>query len=74
VRRQRIAEELHPHAAPLQRLPELFQGLSAAGMLLLLQGQDARDVFFSESDDGRYTPRALLFDLEPRSAVVSSPT
>ena len=23
-------------------------------------------MFFSEADDGRYTPRALLFDLEPR--------
>jgi hypothetical protein len=31
-----------------------------------LQGLDARDVFFSEADDGRYTPRAVLFDLEPR--------
>jgi hypothetical protein len=26
-------------------------------------------VFFSEADDGRYTPRALLFDLEPRRAI-----
>ena len=36
----------------------------------MLQGQDARDVFFSEADDGRYTPRALLFDLEPRRGPV----
>lgn len=40
--------------------------LMLQGGAVWLQGQDARDVFFSESDDGRYTPRALLFDLEPR--------
>eukprot|EP00592_Proboscia_alata_P011037 CAMPEP_0194364772 /NCGR_PEP_ID=MMETSP0174-20130528/12681_1 /TAXON_ID=216777 /ORGANISM="Proboscia alata, Strain PI-D3" /LENGTH=178 /DNA_ID=CAMNT_0039138975 /DNA_START=24 /DNA_END=560 /DNA_ORIENTATION=+ len=27
---------------------------------------DRKDVFFYEADDGRYIPRALLIDLEPR--------
>lgn len=30
------------------------------------EAHDAKEVFFYESDDGRYTPRALLLDLEPR--------
>ena len=32
----------------------------------MLQGGDRKDVFFYQADDDRYTPRALLIDLEPR--------
>ena len=32
------------------------------------QGGDRKDVFFYQADDDHYIPRALLFDLEPRSA------
>ena len=33
-----------------------------------LQGEagDCKDVFFYQADDERYTPRAMLLDLEPR--------
>lgn len=32
----------------------------------LQQAGDRKDVFFYQADDDRYTPRALLVDLEPR--------
>jgi tubulin gamma len=35
-----------------------------------VEKSDRKDVFFYQSDDGRYVPRALLVDLEPR--VVTS--
>lgn len=43
-------------------------GISYDGCLLptAIEARDAKEVFFYESDDGRYTPRALLLDLEPR--------
>lgn len=31
-----------------------------------VEGGDCKDVFFYQADDERYTPRALLLDLEPR--------
>lgn len=34
--------------------------------LVHAQGGDCKDVFFYQADDERYTPRALLLDLEPR--------
>ena len=34
--------------------------------LLMLQGDDRKDVFFYQADDDHYIPRALLLDLEPR--------
>lgn len=30
------------------------------------EGGDRKDVFFYQSDDTRYIPRAILIDLEPR--------
>ena len=36
------------------------------------QGGDRKDVFFYQADDERYTPRALLIDLEPRHGCLSS--
>jgi tubulin gamma len=30
------------------------------------QGDDRKDVFFYQSDDDHYIPRAVLIDLEPR--------
>ena len=30
------------------------------------EGGDRKDVFFYQSDDTRYIPRAILMDLEPR--------
>lgn len=30
------------------------------------EGGDRKDVFFYQSDDTRYIPRAILLDLEPR--------
>lgn len=35
----------------------------------MLQGPDCRDVMFRENDAGRFMPRALLLDLEPRSGL-----
>ena len=34
----------------------------------MAQGEagDCKDVFFYQADDERYTPRAMLLDLEPR--------
>ncbi|KAF1918489.1 hypothetical protein BDU57DRAFT_538041 [Ampelomyces quisqualis] len=39
------------------------------------EGGDRKDVFFYQSDDTRYIPRAILLDLEPRvlHAIQSSP-
>lgn len=34
--------------------------------LLMVQGDDRKDVFFYQADDDHYIPRALLLDLEPR--------
>jgi len=30
------------------------------------EGGDRKDVFYYQSDDTRYIPRAILIDLEPR--------
>jgi tubulin gamma len=37
-------------------------------VVLMAQGEagDCKDVFFYQADDERYTPRAMLLDLEPR--------
>eukprot|EP00166_Cyanidium_caldarium_P000670 ctg_126.g78 len=37
----------------------LLEGYAVAGL-------DRKDPFFYQADDGRYTPRAILIDLEPR--------
>lgn len=34
--------------------------------------EDAKEVFFYQADDGRWTPRALLLDLEPRCGSISN--
>lgn len=45
----------------------LEHGISADGTLVDdTPLDDRKDVFFYQSDDDRYVPRALLIDLEPR--------
>lgn len=41
----------------------------------MAQGEagDCKDVFFYQADDERYTPRAMLLDLEPRCWWTSPP-
>ncbi|KAK7207764.1 tubulin gamma chain [Myxozyma melibiosi] len=56
----------------------LEHGLSPDGTLrddLPTNASDRKDVFFYQSDDTRYIPRALLIDLEPRviSGILNSP-
>ncbi|KAK9379419.1 Tubulin/FtsZ, GTPase domain-containing protein [Kockiozyma suomiensis] len=56
----------------------LEHGLSPDGTLredLPVTTADRKDVFFYQSDDTRYIPRALLIDLEPRviSGILNSP-
>ncbi|MCJ1349263.1 gamma-tubulin [Peltigera leucophlebia] len=50
--------------------PQLCQehGISQDGNLedFATEGGDRKDVFFYQSDDTRYIPRAILLDLEPR--------
>lgn len=43
-------------------------GIDADGQLqdFATEGTDRKDVFFYQSDDTRYVPRAILVDLEPR--------
>lgn len=43
-------------------------GINSEGMVdeKSLTGSDRKDVFFYQADDGRYIPRAILVDLEPR--------
>jgi hypothetical protein len=36
------------------------------------EGGDRKDVFYYQSDDTRYIPRAILIDLEPRVRTVSA--
>jgi tubulin gamma len=36
------------------------------------EGGDRKDVFFYQSDDTRYIPRAILMDLEPRVCRLTS--
>ena len=36
------------------------------------EGGDRKDVFFYQSDDTRYIPRAILIDLEPRVGACNS--
>ena len=40
-----------------------------------LNGDDRKDVFFYQSDDDHYIPRAVLIDLEPRviNTIKNSP-
>ncbi|KAI5192535.1 tubulin gamma [Nematocida minor] len=47
-------------------------GLSNSGEVLQQRSNDRKDAFFYESYDGRYFPRGILIDLEPR--VISSVT
>ncbi|KAI9883531.1 MAG: hypothetical protein M1823_004695 [Watsoniomyces obsoletus] len=46
----------------------LEHGISQDGNLedFATEGSDRKDVFFYQSDDTRYIPRAILLDLEPR--------
>ncbi|KAL5339897.1 tubulin-domain-containing protein [Aspergillus crustosus] len=52
-------------------------GISQDGNLeeFATEGGDRKDVFFYQSDDTRYIPRAILLDLEPRvlNAIQSGP-
>lgn len=43
-------------------------GISQDGNLedFATEGGDRKDVFYYQSDDTRYIPRAILIDLEPR--------
>lgn len=43
-------------------------GIQPDGTLIdtVHDGADRKDVFFYQSDDTRYVPRAILIDLEPR--------
>lgn len=51
-------------------------GISPEGILedYATEGMDRKDVFFYQSDDEHYIPRAVLLDLEPRviNAITSS--
>lgn len=49
-------------------------GISQDGNLeeFATEGGDRKDVFFYQSDDTRYIPRAILVDLEPRVHILSS--
>ena len=38
------------------------------------EGGDRKDVFFYQSDDTRYIPRAILMDLEPRVCTLDTTT
>ncbi|KAL4869777.1 hypothetical protein BDV12DRAFT_208280 [Aspergillus spectabilis] len=55
----------------------LEHGISQDGNLeeFATEGGDRKDVFFYQSDDTRYIPRAILLDLEPRvlNAIQSGP-
>jgi tubulin gamma len=46
----------------------LEHGIGPSGNLepFATEGGDRKDVFFYQSDDTRYIPRAILLDLEPR--------
>lgn len=48
-------------------------GISQDGNLedFATEGGDRKDVFFYQSDDTRYIPRAILIDLEPRVCVIT---
>lgn len=51
-------------------------GISQDGNLeeFATEGGDRKDVFFYQSDDTRYIPRAILIDLEPRVCYAVSRT
>lgn len=53
----------------------LEHGISQDGNLedFATEGGDRKDVFYYQSDDTRYIPRAILIDLEPRVGSISSP-
>lgn len=48
-------------------------GISQDGNLedFATEGGDRKDVFYYQSDDTRYIPRAILIDLEPRVCRLS---
>ena len=50
-------------------------GISQDGNLedFATEGGDRKDVFFYQSDDTRYIPRAILIDLEPRVGLTLRP-
>lgn len=52
-------------------------GISPEGILedYAVDGTDRKDVFFYQSDDEHYIPRAVLLDLEPRviHTIMNSP-
>ena len=52
-------------------------GISPEGILedYATEGTDRKDVFFYQSDDEHYIPRAVLLDLEPRviHTIMNSP-
>lgn len=49
-------------------------GISQDGNLedFATEGGDRKDVFYYQSDDTRYIPRAILIDLEPRVRATNS--
>jgi tubulin gamma len=51
---------------PHQHHPPTAGGSSAGGYSAFRGVDDRKDVFFYQSDDDQYIPRALLIDLEPR--------
>ena len=59
-----------------QLLSEHKIGADGASLLEHSEHGDRRSVFFDETEKNRYTPRALLFDLEPRvvSGILQSTT
>ena len=69
-------QQAHPspafHSDHRRRIPAAACILSLPGEMssshwwLRVRVWTQEATFFSEADDGRYTPRALLFDLEPR--------
>jgi tubulin gamma len=53
----------------------LEHGINQDGNLedFATEGGDRKDVFYYQSDDTRYIPRAILIDLEPRVGISPRP-
>lgn len=77
MRQQRSVTRSNPQTASLRHLAVGSQfwrqlcvehGINQDGNLeeFATEGGDRKDVFFYQSDDTRYIPRAILLDLEPR--------
>ena len=68
--------QVNEHAVGSQFWQQLCleHGINQDGNLedFATEGGDRKDVFFYQSDDTRYIPRAIMIDLEPRVWKVES--